>query len=399
MRLATTPPRRSTTFVLAVAVLFSVACGDDDVSMGPDAALPDVGPAVDGGYPRLTDLDTQIAAAMQTNSVPGLAACIIKDGAVQWCGAYGWADIDGARPVRLDTPFLLASVSKLMAGATVMHAWENDVIDLDAPVSVPFTLEHPAFPMVPITARMLLTHQSGIIDNWDIMETLYAPGDSAVGLADFMRSYLVPGEVYFDASLNFLATGPGGGLEYSNVAMSLSAYALEAHIASDFASYSQENVFGPLELENTSWFLAGLDADDVALPYEMFGGEFETEGHYSFPDYPSGLLRSSAPDVARFFAMLMNGGAIDGVRILEESTVEEMRRLQRPGDEEQGIVWFYSTVDGEQLLGHDGSEFGCRTEIQFRTRDNVGVVVLMNAESDPAIATVMRDMFIASADL
>jgi CubicO group peptidase (beta-lactamase class C family) len=365
------------------------------------ACSPDTGGAPDG-FPDLPALEAVIESEMREAHLPGFAGCIIKEGAIRWCRGLGWAHIEDRIAVTVDTPFLLASVSKLAAAAAIMHALERGHVDLDEPVAprLPFPVVHPDFADDPITMRMLLTHQSGIVDNWDVLEQLYTVGDPDFSLGDFLRDYLGEGGAHFDARRNF-GGRPGTVWEYSNIGVALAAHMVERAARMDFAGYCAANVFAPLALEHTAWRLGDLrEGMAPAMPYEWLGDDFAATGQYGFPDYPSGQLRSSARDLAGLFAMLAGGGASGGARILEPATVEEMKRLQIPGNDEQALVWYFSILDGQELLGHDGGELGAAAEVQHRTSDDVGVVLMMNGEGRATTAErIMRAMFAAADTL
>lgn len=394
--------------VCAIALAALSACiGDVTPGSDPDRNPDNPTPGADGGgdtdpsYPSLPALDAAFDAEMRGAGIPGIGACIVVGDVTEWCKGYGLANIETRAPVTPDTPFMLASVSKMFSTAAVMHAVDSGQLDLDAPISniVSFGVSHPNAPNTAITTRMLLTHYSGIADNWDVMQSLYTDGDPTLALGEFMQGYLQPGGAYYDASANF-GSQPGATYGYSNIGAALSAHVLEAATASEFTAYSRQNLFDPLGLQNTSWLLAGLDPDEVAMPYTVEGGAYRAAGLYGFPDYPSGQLRASAQDVARMFSMMVTGGEIDGVRILEAATVEEMKRLQHAGNDEQALTWYYTTLDGQRLLGHNGAELGVATEVQHRLSDGVSVVILMNAEGRAqTIPTLMRAMFDASAGL
>ncbi|MCK6521744.1 beta-lactamase family protein [Myxococcota bacterium] len=354
----------------------------------PLLACNDPGPAAvanddDGAWPSLPDLDEQIVEIMEQDHVPGLTACITRDGETLWCQGYGWAEVSTERPALPDTPFLTASVSKTVVAIAVAQGVERLGLDLDARVDavVPFEVSHPDFPRQDITLRRLASHSSGIADNWDLIDTLYTDGmDSPLGLGDYMKGYLTPGGRYYDYAENWTYDGPGGAAEYSNIGSALAAYAVEVAADQPFHRFCDTNIFAVLGMENTDWRLTGLDEPAPALPYYWAQGGYESYGHYGFPDYPSGQLRSSAEALSRLLLMIEGGGALDGARVLTLESVEALLSVQyRDLDPDQGLFWYRWELDGGEVWGHNGGEFGASTEILL-TEDGVGLVVLMNAE-------------------
>lgn len=358
-------------------LLLLLACATNDPGPAPSAN------GDQGDWPELSALDEEILDIMDSDHVPGLSACIVRDGEIAWCQGYGWADIEAERAVEPDTSFLLASVSKAVVGVALMQAVEQVGLDLDADVGdvLPFEVRHPDYPNKEITARMLATHTSGIADNWDVMDALYTYGeDSPIALGDFMEGYLVEGGSWYDDWWNWTDEGPGGYADYSNIGTALAAYVVEETTGTPFDRWCDQNIFEPLGLRDTAWKLADMDEQSLALPYEWESGGYVTDGHYGFPDYPSGQLRSSASAMARFLLAISEGGALDGERVLEASNVNELLSTQFAGlDPDQGIFWYRWELDGQEVWGHNGGEVGASTEILL-TEDGRGLVVLMNAE-------------------
>lgn len=352
-----------------------LACADP----GPaPAANPDEAP-----WPALPAVDAAVLEVMERDHVPGLAACITHSGAVAWCQGYGWADLDEGRPALPETPFLIASVSKAVVGVALQQAVERLGVDLDTDVSalLPFGVQHPDYPNRGITLRGLATHTAGVADNWDVMDPLYTDGaDSPLALGELMEGYFTPGGRWYDPTWNWTGAGPGGAAEYSNIGSALAAYGVEVAVGQPFDRWCDAQIFGPLGMAQSAWKLADLDEAPPALPYAWSAGGYWTDGHYGFPDYPSGQLRASAADMARFALAVAEGGALDGERVLEPEGAAALLTPQVPGlDPDQGLFWYRWTLDGQEVWGHNGGEVGASAELLL-TADGVGLVVLMNAE-------------------
>lgn len=357
------------------------------------AANPDI-----GDYPSLPGLDADILEQMALDKIPGLAACAIKDGALAWCQGYGYADIDADRLVTPETPFLLASVSKAVAGMALMKAVEDGQLSLDAPINdtLGFPVSHPSDGTA-ITARHLAAHASGIKDNWDVAESLYSVGDPTISLGSFLEGYLVPGGTHYAASGNFVGSGVAQRGVYSNVGAGLMGHLVESAVDKDFAAYCREELFAPLGLEHTAWYLSGLDVDTLAVPYEVRLGRYKAVEHYGFPDYPSGQLRSSAEDISRLLMVVMSGGE----PILSRASVESMLTVQYSDlDSDQGLSFYRWKLGGDTVWGHNGGEVGAATEVLFWQDEGIGVVVLMNGEGyGQTLPWIEKRIFAAAADL
>ena len=121
---------------------------------------------------KTTPLDQFILAGMKEAKVPGLAALTIKEGKIFWAGYYGWANIEDKQPVTKDTLFQLASISKTVTACMIMQQVEQGNLKLDADINtlLPFKVRNPKHADKPITLLQLLTHTSGIRDNWNVLE-------------------------------------------------------------------------------------------------------------------------------------------------------------------------------------------------------------------------------------
>lgn len=341
---------------------------------------------------------------MEEHGVPGVAAALTQDGAVTRWYALGWADLEARVPVDADTLFQLASISKTVTATVVLQLVERGALGLDGDVNrhLPFEVRHPAHPEVPITPRLLLTHTSGIRDDWDVLEgTWVHDRDYPLTLAESMEAYFTPSGRFWSAEENFEAWAPGERYEYSNVAFTLLAYVAERTAGEPFETLVQRDVLEPLQLAG-GFRLHEVDVARVAKPYVLADdGRFVSPGHHAYLDFPAGTLRLSALDLAWFLAAYQRGGELRGARVLRPATVESMLTVQRPDvDSDQGLAWYRSAAledaqgdfaDGE-WWGHDGGDPGVATQMLWNRRTGVGIVLLMNTEPDDwAVETALLE--------
>lgn len=345
-------------------------------------------------------LDLLVEGQMEAASIPGLGAALVSQGEVVWSKGYGLRSVSPSRPALADTPFMLASVSKTVTATAVMQLVEDGVLALDDDIDdiLGFPVDNPRVPGDEvITVRHLLTHTSGLADDDFVYggypgepDSLYVLGDSPIALGTFLEGYYVPGGDWYDADTNFTPNAPGTSYLYSNVATALLGHLVEASTGTPLDDWCDANIFAPLAMANTGWHLADFSASAVAMPYESFGGAFYEYGQYGYPDYPNGQLRSSAADLARYLAAYANGGALGPVRILEESTVDAMLTVQFPSvDPTQGLSWYYETIAGRDVVGHNGGDYGVTTDMFFDPATGDGAIVLVNVDDSGAVVKAM----------
>jgi len=334
---------------------------------------------------KAQDLDKAIDRARKAGGVPGMGYVLVVDGEVVLAGGVGLADLERERPVTADTAFMLASVSKAVAGTSLLQVVEAGALSLGDPVQdhLGWPLDNPQVDGDEIRVSHLVTHTSGIRDanlyGWPGSGDLYAYGDTDLSLGAFLEGYLVPGGTWYDPDDNFRPTLPGETYRYSNVGSGLAGYLIEASTGVELGDHASENLFEPLGMENTGWHLSDFeDRAGVAMPYWKRDGDEVAIGHYSYPDYPSGQLRSSPADLGRFMAMMLGGGTLDGVRLLEASTVDLALADVLEDHEGQGVFWYDVGGWGEPASCHSGSDYGVSTDLCLLPESGIGIAVLAN---------------------
>ena len=390
------------------------------------------------------ELIEYIQSVINTYMVPGVSASIVKNNNIVWNGNFGYANIDDDILVDSSTMFILSSVSKTITATALMQLWENGLFDLDDDIDeyLPFTVNHPDFPFLPITFKMLLTHTSGIDDNWNVMT--YYDGDSDLELEYYLEQYLTPGGDFYGNNSSYTNSQPGTDYRYSNNGAALIGLLVEQISNQPFSEYCHDYIFEPLGMNNAFWFLADIEnLNQVALPYNFSGGSgdncydigcgvyasnnpcfcddaciyyndccsdyedvcgedgtgsgsvtFTPYNHYGYSDWPSGQLRTSSIDLAKFMAAILNGGEYNGNRILNENTIEVMKTIFYPlVSSSQGLIWYYKNSQSRTLFGHNGGDLGSLTEMFISFDENIGVVVLSNSSNYNAVINIENALF------
>ena len=331
----------------------------DDTSAEEQAAAmkPDVLRATKNVSERATveepsdtdELDKFIQGKMASVHMPSVSALVQRNSTLLWSHAYGFANAFSSPPRNASvtgTPYTMASVSKTVMATTLMALFDQGLFALDDDINTylkdsakaGFELRNPRHPLAAITFRNLLTHTSSINDRcWaDASDTLfYTRGrNNPWSVHDMLFAYLSTNGKYYNASLCFHEEAPGGLYDYSNIGANVLGYMVEVLVGSNsFGRFSVANVLKPLGMqpEKNNWLLnPPLDLSAIALPSSWVEEESRLEPYclYGCCDYPDSGLRVTAAGLARHQAMFMQYGELDGVRLLKESTVREMRRKQ-----------------------------------------------------------------------
>lgn len=353
------------------------------------------------GMTNLADLDSFILRTMELQHMPGVAAAVVSDGEIVWTGTYGYANIEENIPVTDSTLFWIASISKTFTGAALLQLWEAGDIELDDDINdyLPFEVHNPHYPDSTITFRNLLTHTSSLRDNWNVMGALYVEGDSPVQLGDWLADYFVPGGRRYYPSLNFCDCPPSTVREYCNHNFALIGYIVETITGVPFEQYCQDSLFIPLGMTETSWFLEGLDLQKVAMTYDYVDGTYVPFGYIGYALYPVASIRTSNVQLARHLIAMLQKGEIDGVRVLESSTVDSMTTAQVPHiSTDQGLAWFRGNQRGKTVWWHTGFDPGVATYAGFCPEGNFGVLVLANTWNTLGVTIITDRIYLYTDD-
>ncbi len=280
------------------------------------------------------DLNEQLAALVAAAGVPGAVAMTGGSDGVRDSAATGFRDPASGAPMQLDTIFQLASMTKAVVSVAALQLVEQGRLSLDGPIGdvLPDLADPPVIDgfdgdkarLRPasrkITLRHLLTHTSGL--GYDFVQA---------DLARSRTSPRVPGTLASIAPT--LLSDPGDAWHYG-ISTDWVGLAVEAASGQRLDAYLADQITGPLGMTDTMFH---LDADRMArlaamqaktqagyLPYPLWiGGGRDAE----FLSGGGGLCGTAA-DYMRFLRMILNGGALDGARIISAATTTELSRNQ-----------------------------------------------------------------------
>lgn len=273
--------------------------------------------ALDAGFDpvRVERIYTFLTTAIAERRLPGAAIQIGRAGRFLAPHAFGqMGPSPDAPPTQPDTIFLTASVTKPVTVTAVMLLVERGDLLLDDPV---YTLL-PAFDnhgKAAVTVRHLMTHTSGLPDmlpNNIQLRQAHAP------LREFYRQIC-------ELSLDF---PPGANIQYQSCGTATLAMIAEHLTGMTLPAFLHQEFFAPLGMTDTALGVQDLPHDRIAHVHvgpDMLGADWGWNTPYWWTlGVPWGGLFSTVSDMARFCQMFLNGGELDGVRILSPATVAAM---------------------------------------------------------------------------
>ena len=327
--------------IVAGAVLFS-ACA------GAEKRLPTASPAAVGlSHAGLARINQTLQAYVDSGKVGGIVALIARGGHVGYAHTFGYMDIAEREPMRRDALFRIYSMTKPVVTVGALKLVEQGKLRLDDPVAkyipafadVKVYVEGPADapvlrePDSVMTVRHLLTHTAGLSygagnTSFDTIYTRAALFNAAHTLEQFAN----------DVARLPLRFSPGTRWHYS-AAIDVVGRVIEVAAGEPLDEFLEEHIFEPLDMRNTSFRIQRDQRRRVATLYatgadsslqEVTGGllaMYEPQARFF---WGGGGLVATPDEYLRFAQMLLNGGELDGVRVLQPETVAEMMRNQLP---------------------------------------------------------------------
>ena len=342
--------RKTSFFVAVLLIIISYGQAKDLKNSSPSRAGFDSN--------RLKRIDKMIQGCIDREEVPGAVVILIKDGKIGYHKAFGWSDIESKKPLKKDTLFRIASMSKLITTVAALQLFEKAEYNMytelgsilpefkEQTVLDSWDGEKQAFATQTAKKKILMnqlfTHTSGIV----------YPIFTYKGRAGYMKEKIIdafPGEnISLEENIKRLAGvplahEPGEGQTYG-MNMDVLGRVIEVLDGRPFAKYMREEIFTPLNMKDTGFAVPNNKWNRVSSVYTTKNGKlslfdesvFDERAPNNKPEWwkrnpdkialgGAGLI-STAIDYALFLQMLVNGGELDGKRILGRKTVEMISR-------------------------------------------------------------------------
>ena len=325
--------------------------------------------------------DEGIRSIMQQHKVMGLSVAVVKNNRIIYQRSFGLKNAEDNTALGIEDIFRIASISKSFSATSIMQLVEAGKLFLDDDFSklVGFKVRNPNFPETVITLRHVLSHRSSINDS---------------------QGYFTLDAINPEKNPNWQKCyndyEPGKGYMYCNLNYNMVGTVIEKFSGERFDQYVKNHVLDPLGLYG-GYNVALLDSSRFATIYEynLDSSRFlaspgayaprreEIAAYvmgYSTPVFsPTGGMKISATDLAKYMMMHMKMGRYKGGRIISRKSAELM---QTPvaGEEKYGLA--ISTTDklitGKTLKGHTGSAYGLYSAMFFHPKEKFGIVVISN---------------------
>jgi CubicO group peptidase (beta-lactamase class C family) len=320
-------PFRCAFYALGMSTLFA-AVAHSNPTPAAQLGLPVATPqAVGFTKSGLDTLDSQMHALVDDGKLAGVTTLLARHGKVVHFDTYGKADSAKGTALQPDSIFRIASMTKPIAGVAMMQLYEQGKWKLDDPVAkyIPefanLRVKKPdggTEPMkAPMTMAQIMSHSAGFG-----VSAVYEREQLQVGTLQDMMDKL--------AKLP-LETQPGTAWDYGP-SVNIQGYLIEKLSGQSLDVYLQEHIFAPLGMVDTGFWVPPEKANRVVAIHTYKDGKVVPLDSQrvitSKPQFlsASGGLLSTAADYWRFSQALLNGGELNGKRILQPETVKLMRK-------------------------------------------------------------------------
>ncbi len=319
-----------------------------------------------------------------TNAV-GLSIAVVKKDQVIYANSYGWKSMENKTPLTNDCLFRIASISKSFSATSIMQLVKAGKLHLNDDVSdlVGFKVRNPKYPETVITLAMLMQHRSSINDSQGYFSLDFIDPATNSNWQKCYNDY-----------------EPGKGYQYCNLNFNMVGTIIERASGERFDQYVKHHVLDPLGLYG-GYCVDSLDKSRFASIYEYnadsakytyspaaYAPRSEEIAHYvmgrSTPIFsPTGGMKISATDLARYMIMHKNLGKANGKRIIPKKYSKLMQEVY---SDEEGYGMALETtsklIPGVTLTGHTGSAYGLYSAMFFNKKEDYGIVVICNGCSN-----------------
>ena len=332
-------------------------------------------------FGQVQQAEQAITDLMAKYKAIGLSVAVVKDGGIVYTHSFGLKDVESKTPLSDQDIFRIASISKSFSATSIFQLIEKGKLSLSDDFSkvVGFKVRNPKFPETVITVKMVMSHTSSINDSEGYFNLDVINPDKNPNWAKCYNNY-----------------EPGKGYQYCNLNYNMIGTVIEKLSGERFDQYVKNHILDPLKLYGGYW-VGGLDANLFTTLYEYSDSTKaftpaplaynprtdEISKYvmgYSTPIFsPTGGMKISATDLAKYMSMHMFQGKYEGVRIISKTSAKVM---QTKISEEEGYGLAIRTVadliPGKVMKGHTGSAYGLYSMMFFHPKEKFGIVVITN---------------------
>jgi len=329
--------------------------------------------------------EADIQAIMKQYNVVGLSVAVVKHNQIIYTHSFGLKNVETNTPLSDNDIFRIASISKSFSATSIMQLAAAGKLSLDEDFSklIGFKVRNPKFPDKVITLKMVMSHTASLNDSQGYFSLDGINPEKGANWAKCYNNY-----------------EPGTDYQYCNLDYNMTGTVIERISGERFDQYVKHHVLDPLGLY-AGYCVDSLDNSRFVTLYEYDTktGKFtpdpgaynprreEIKNYvmgYSAPIFsPTGGMKISATDLAKYMMMHMNYGKYPGGQRIISKKYSKI--MQTKVTDKDGYGLAIRTVDdlipGVTMKGHTGSAYGLFSGMFFQPDEKFGIVVICNGTS------------------
>ncbi|RJP67031.1 MAG: hypothetical protein C4539_10710 [Ignavibacteriales bacterium] len=301
----------------------------------------------------------------------GFAVLAAKDGKILYQNSYGFADVENKIPVRLNTKFRVASITKQFIAASILKLEEQGLISTGDLLSKFI----PDFPRGnEVTIYNLLTHTSGI-------HSYTSEPDLPLRVTTPIKAEALINEIKQD-TFDF---NPGDKFLYNDSGYFILGYIIEKVTGLNYGDYLRQNIFNPLGMKNTGVYDSELKPEKEALGYSFINDKISKSINWDMSwAGGAGSLYSTIEDLFIWNEALYNGKILSSENLKKALNPVATKENNNPASEDgYGCGLFLSKYRGLNEISHSGGIEGFNSSLLRIPEQNFTVVVLINCLPTP----------------
>lgn len=355
-------------------------------------SLPQIGYAQTGTQIAAVDyskqlqaIEEKVEARRKELGIPGMSLVIVKDDQVIYIKGLGYKDFENKIAVTPDTQFAIGSATKAFTALSVLMTADEGKLSLnDSPKKLlPYFKMYDADTDKNITIRDLMSHSSGLNRTDLAMIT---------GMLNRAELIEVAAQAKPTAKLR-------EKFQYQNIMFAAAGELVTQAQKKPWEKFVPERIFAPLGMTNSNMSMKQMaKAKDHSLGYNY---NFDTKETTKLPFRdidevaPAGSINSSARDMAEWLRFVMNGGMVNGKRLVSEANFAEWIKpqMKMSAAMDYGLGWFLQKWNGNTVVQHGGNIDGFNSLVAMIPEKKIGFVMLTNVSGSSLGTDIIPTIF------
>ncbi len=324
---------------------------------------------------RLSRIEAKVIKRQKELGIPGIGFAIVKDDKVIYSKGLGYKDFENKIPMTADTQLAIGSATKAFTGLSVLMVQDEGKVSLDdSPKKyLPYFKINNTETDKNITVRDLMAHSSGLNRT-----------DLAMITGKLNRVELIK-----VAGIAKPMAGLRKRFYYQNIMYAAAGEIVSEVYGKSWKEFVPAKIFAPLGMTNSTMTVEQMHrSNDYSFGYSY---NFDTKKTRKLPTRdivqvaPAGSINSTANDMARWLRFILNGGELDGKRLVSKESfgewIKPQMKITPNGKVAYGLGWFLQEWKGKKVVQHGGNIDGFNSMVATIPEENLGFVMLTNVSA------------------